>query len=200
MKIRVLTFDGADELDFAGPYEVLRRAAAMVPDLDVALVTVEPQPGITAAFGMRIRPDGVLDSTPDLIVVPGGGWANRASRGIRAEIQRGHLPQVIAALHRQGTVIAGVCTGAMALAAAGILEGRPATTHHAALEDLRKAGAHIVNERVVDNGDVLTCGGVTAGLDLALHLVERYWGADLAKVIARGMEYRNSLLAAGGFG
>jgi transcriptional regulator GlxA family with amidase domain len=83
-----------------------------------------------------------------------------------------------------------VCTGAGILAAAGVLEGRRATTHHAARRDLEESGVEIVEARVVDDGDVLTAGGVTAGIDLALWLVEREWGQKLADSVARLMEYK----------
>jgi transcriptional regulator GlxA family with amidase domain len=86
-------------------------------------------------------------------------------------------------------VIASVCTGAMALAAAGLLEGRRATTHHAALEDLRRSGADVVDARVVDDGDIVSCGGVTSGIDLALWLVERFAGDEVADRVARDIEH-----------
>src|SRR5437879_12122214 len=99
----------------------------MGKDADVALVTLEPQAEVTAAYGLRVRPDGVLDPPVDLLVVSGGGWVARGPRGIRAEVERGALPRRIAELHAAGTTIAAVCTGAMALAAAGLLDRRPAT-------------------------------------------------------------------------
>ena len=114
---------------------------------------------------------------------------------MRAEIERGMLPRRIAELHAQGTTIAGVCTGAMAIRAAGLVftSGQvaldPATTHHAALNDLRAAGAQLTEARVVDDGDIVTCGGVTSSLDLALWLVKCVWGDEMAKAIARQIEY-----------
>jgi transcriptional regulator GlxA family with amidase domain len=99
------------------------------------------------------------------------------------------LPQTIAALHPRCKILAAVCTGAMALAAAGLLKGRPAVTHRSALHELRSAGAQLVEARVVDDGDIVTCGGVTSSIDLALWLVERIWGAPLSARIAEGLEY-----------
>jgi transcriptional regulator GlxA family with amidase domain len=189
MNIRILIFDGADELDFVGPLEIFRRAAKLAGDVDVALVTSKPQPEVIAAHGLRIRPDGLLEGQVDLLVVPGGGYAARAAPGVRAEIERGMLPRRIGELHAEGTTIAGVCTGAMAIAAAGLLGGRPATTHHAALNDLRAAGAQLTEARVVDDGDIVTCGGVTSSLDLALWLVKRVGGDEMAEAIARQIEY-----------
>ena len=116
MRVAIVLFDGFDELDAIGPFEVLREAA------------------------------------------------------------------------RRGTV-ATVCTGGMIAAAAGLVAGRPAVTHHSALRDLEAAGAEVVRARVVDDGDLVTAGGVTSGLDLALRLVERHFGAELADAIADELEY-----------
>jgi transcriptional regulator GlxA family with amidase domain len=189
MKIRILVFEGADELDFVGPLEIFRRAAKLSGGIDVRLVTLEPCAQITAAYGLRVVPDGVFDGIADLVVIPGGGWASRSPCGIRAEIERGLLTQHLAALRSSGTVIAGVCTGTMALATAGLLDERPAVTHRSALQDLRSTTAEVLDARVVDDGDVITCGGVTSSLDLALHLVERFCGLAIAEQIASSMEY-----------
>ena len=192
MNIRIVIFDGADELDFIGPFEIFRRAARLARDVDVSLVTVEPQPEVIAAHGLRVRPDRLLEGHVDLLIVPGGGYAARVPQGVRTEIERGVLPRRIAELHAEGTTIASVCTGTMAVVAAGLLGGRPATTHHAALNDLRAAGAQLTEARVVDDGDIITCGGVTSSLDLALWLVKRLWGDEVADGIARQMEYSPS--------
>jgi len=189
MNVRVLVFNGADEIDFVGPHEVLRRAARHRKEIDVKIVSLTPEAKITAAFGLSVTPDGVLSEDTDLLVVPGGGWVESEKVGVRREIECGILPRKLAEVHARGTVIAGVCTGAMALGAAGLLEGRPAVTHKAALADLRAMKANVVETRVVDAGDVVTCGGVTASIDLALWLVERFWGYDLAAHIADALEY-----------
>jgi len=189
MRIDVLVFDGFDELDALGPYEVLRNAATVVDGLDVALAARGDTATVTGSHGATVavqRPLGPCD----VVVVPGGGWNDRADPGAWGEAQRGDLPADLTALHAGGATIAAVCTGGMLLAAAGLLAGRPATTHHGALDELRASGADVVRDaRVVDDGDVLTCGGVTSGLDLALWLVERTWGARLADGIAREMEH-----------
>ena len=129
---------------------------------------------------------------PDLLVIPGGGWVAKASRGVRAEIARGDLPRLIAKAHGAKTRIASVCTGAMAVAASGIMENRPATTHRGAMGELRSAGATIIDAHVVDDGTVSSSGGVTHGIDLALWLVERFFGADLAEQIATTLEYQRT--------
>jgi transcriptional regulator GlxA family with amidase domain len=192
MNICIVIYDGADEIDCIGPLEVFRRAALLSGDMEASLVTLGPQAEVTLAHGLKVRPDGVLFGRPDLVVVPGGGWMNRSSRGVRAEIQRGQLGTTIAELHASGTLMAGVCTGAMVLSAAGLLDRKPATTHSGALADLRATSATVTAGRVVDAGDVITCGGVTSSLDLALWVVERFQGAELAEKIAGFLEYQRS--------
>ena len=184
MRIDILIYDGFDELDAMGPFEVLRTAG-----LEVALVGARGGGTITADHGTRIIVDGGVSEDADVILVPGGGWITRSDRGAWGEAQRGDIPALLAAAHARGTVIASVCTGALLLAAAGITNGRPATTHHDAIEDFRATGAQIVDARVVDDGDVITAGGVTSGFDLALARVERAEGREVADSVARDLEY-----------
>jgi transcriptional regulator GlxA family with amidase domain len=189
MRAAVVVFDGVDELDAIGPYEVLATAAELGGDLQVELVTIEPQETVRAANGLVFQPHRTMPERVDILIVPGGGWSNRAPQGAYAEAERGNLPRAIAALHGAGTTVASVCTGGMLVAASGLLGGRPAITHHAAIQDLRESGAQVVEARVVDDGDVVTSGGITSGLDLALWLVERYLGADLAARVADELEH-----------
>jgi transcriptional regulator GlxA family with amidase domain len=185
---RVLLYDGFDELDAIAPYEVL--ANALKPGGgDVAYVTLEGAREVAGSHGTVVRADAALDEQATLLVVPGGGWNDRSPQGARAEAERGDVPRAIAAAHARGVTIASVCTGGMLLAAAGLLGGRPAVTHHGALEDLAAAGAQVVQARVVDDGDILSAGGVTSGIDLALHIVERELGAGIAEQVAREMEH-----------
>jgi transcriptional regulator GlxA family with amidase domain len=139
--------------------------------------------------GLTIVPDGTLDEPFDWLVVSGGSWAARKDVGAWGEIARGELPRALAMSRERGTSMASVCTGAMILSAAGITKGRRAVTHHVALDALRSEGAIVVDARVVDEGDLVTAGGVTSGIDLALWLVERHFGKELADGIARQMEY-----------
>jgi transcriptional regulator GlxA family with amidase domain len=190
LRIAVVVFEGFDELDAIGPLEVLRNAAKGGADLEVALVSLDGAAEVTGSHGLRVRPDGRLDpDRTDLLVVPGGGWNDRAARGARAEVERGELPAAIAAAHRAGAQVATVCTGAMLATAAGLTQGRPAITHHGAVDDLRASGAQVVEARVVDDGDLVTAGGVTSGIDLALWLVERHFGAELAEAVAAEIEH-----------
>lgn len=191
MNIEVVLYDGCDELDVFGPFELLAGAGQATGRFDVRLVTLAERPTITASHGTQIVPHGVLSESPDVLIVPGGGWNDRASHGARAEASRGELPRAIAARHAGGAIIASVCTGAMLLAAGGLLDGRPAITHHSAIDDLRAAGAIVIDDaRVVDDGDVLSAGGVTSGLDLALWIIERELGSGAAAAAARELEYQ----------
>jgi transcriptional regulator GlxA family with amidase domain len=128
-----------------------------------------------------------------VLLVPGGGWFDRTPDGAWAQAQRGDIPAAIAARHAAGTTVASVCTGALLLAAAGILDGRRATTNPGALDDLRARGTiDVIAARVVDDGDILTAGAPACGLDLALHLVERIGGPELAEAAARELQYERS--------
>lgn len=190
MNVQILIFDGFDELDAIGPYEIWRMAADVQPKFSVLLVSLDGAREITAANGLHVRAEAKLAATrPDLVVVPGGGWLNRALAGAWAEAQRGSIPTTLAQLHREATTLASVCTGAMLLAAAGLLKDRPATTNHAAVEELRAMGARVISARVVDDGDIVTAGGITCGLDLTLWLVERFAGAEIAHVLEQHLEY-----------
>jgi transcriptional regulator GlxA family with amidase domain len=183
-------FDGFDELDAVGPFEVLMNAARSGAAVEVRLVRLEGRGEVCASHGLRVSVADRLDNDADLVLVPGGSWNERAGMpGARTQADRGLLPAAIAAMHADGATIASVCTGAMIVAASGLLQGRPATTHHGAHGDLARAGASLVDARVVDAGDLITAGGVTAGLDLALWLVQREWGADMAEAVASQIEH-----------
>jgi transcriptional regulator GlxA family with amidase domain len=183
MRTEILLYDGFDELDGLGPFEVLRTAG-----LEAELVSVDGPANITGSHGAVIRTARALGD-PDLVIVPGGGWNTRSGVGAWGEAQKGTIPAALADRHAAGGRIASVCTGGMLLATAGILRGRPAVTHHSALGDLAESGAQVIDARVVDDGDVLTAGGVMSGIDLALHLVERELGAEAADKVAREIEH-----------
>jgi transcriptional regulator GlxA family with amidase domain len=189
MRCEVLLYDGFDELDALAPWEVFEGVARERDDLDAALVTLDGEGRVRASHGTIITPHRALSEQVDVLVVPGGGWGERSRAGAWTEYERGVVPAAIRARHEGGALVASVCTGAMLLAAAGLLEGRPAITHHSAIADLEATGAKIIHARVVDDGDVVTAGGVTSGLDLALHLVERHFGPSVALAAERELEY-----------
>lgn len=192
MEFAFVVYDGFDDLDAFGPFEVLSHARKQGADLDVGLYTLEPQQRVETSHGLGIEPDGTLGPQPDVVIVPGGGWSTDSEASARGEFDRGTLPEALATLHEGGSVVASVCTGAMLLARAGLTDGRPAVTHRSAVDDLRDSGATVVEARVVDDGDVLTAGGITAGIDLALHLLDREFGPDVAESVAETMEYERT--------
>lgn len=184
MSFAIVVFDGVDELDAIAPYEVLRAAG-----LDVALCMVDRPRTIEAAHGLRIEVGATLPQRCDWLVVPGGGWASQAVHGVRTEIASGRIASEIVRLRDAGASLASVCTGAMLLSAAGVLRGRRCTTHAVAREALAAEGGVLVDARVVDDGDVITAGGVTSGIDLGLHLIARLRGPDARAIAARRLEY-----------
>jgi putative intracellular protease/amidase len=143
MKIDILLFPGFQELDAIAPFEVLQNAAQCGAEFEVRLVALSGAVENVGTHGARLWAEAKFDvsSRPDVLVVPGGGWIGRAPQGARAEAERGDIPRVIAEMHKAGTVVAAVCTGTMLLAAAGLIKGRPVTTHHGAISELPATGA-----------------------------------------------------------
>jgi len=190
MNVEVALFDGVEALDALGPAEVLAYGRDAGADVEVTLTTLDGERTVPTSHGIGVEAVGTLGETdPDLVVVPGGGWNARRDAGAWAEAERGDLPERLAALHADGVTLAAVCTGGMLLSRAGLLAGRPAVTHHGAIDDLRETDAEVVDARVVDDGDVLTAGGITSGLDLGLYLLERAFGEATAAAAAEQMEY-----------
>jgi transcriptional regulator GlxA family with amidase domain len=190
MNAEILLFDGFDELDAMGPWEVLAGLSAVRDDVSAMFVTLEGAREVRADHGAVIRAHAALSDRPDVLVVPGGGWFDRTPQGAWAQAQRGEIPAAIAARHATGSTIASVCTGALLLAHSGILAGRRATTNPGALDDLRAfPGVEVLEARVVDDGDIVTAGAPACGLDLGLVLVERYGGPAMAEAAARELQY-----------
>jgi transcriptional regulator GlxA family with amidase domain len=192
-RVGILVFPDVEVLDFCGPFEVFsvtrldeaRRREDPSP-FEVVLVAERAEP-VVATGGLKVIPDHTLASCPglDLLVVP-GGW------GTRREIDNSRLLDWIAARAREVETLASVCTGAMLLGRAGLLDGRRATTHWASLEWMRDSFPRVTVEgaqHVVEDGDILTSAGISAGIDLALRVVARHCGEPVARATARRMEY-----------
>ncbi|HEY1786353.1 MAG TPA: DJ-1/PfpI family protein [Pirellulales bacterium] len=177
--VGILLFPGLTQLDLTGPYEVLAR----MPDTRVLLVALSDGP-VKSEFGLTILPDCRLDrdSTFDVLVVPGGPGVNRL---LDDELFLDCLARVAA----RSRWITAVCTGALLLGAAGLLEGYRATTHWQSLELLPLVGATPVAERVVVDRNRITGGGITAGIDFGLTLAEELHGREVAEKIQLVMEY-----------
>lgn len=190
--IGLLLFDEVEVLDACGPFEVFTVAGELArtsdgrPLLRVITIAGSAAP-VVASGGLRIVPDHSIHDDPafDVLVVPGGELA-AIERVDEATVRW------LAARHESARVTLSVCTGAFLLAQAGVLDGRPATTHWAAEEEFasRWPAVHVAREpRWIDDGDVVTSAGISAGIDASLHVVRRLFGADLAERTARLMEY-----------
>ncbi|MDP8927309.1 MAG: DJ-1/PfpI family protein [Actinomycetota bacterium] len=188
MRIAVYVFDGAEELDWAGPWEVLAAWADQFPADGVEVFTLaRDRREVRCAKGLRVQADYTWDDAPpvDLLVYPGG----RGTRGhLGDEAVHGWLQR----LAEDGAVVTSVCTGALVLADAGLLDGLAATTHWAALDALAAVGNDIevrTDTRFVDSGRVVTAGGVSAGIDMALHLIVRLHSVERARQVRRYIQY-----------
>ena len=187
MRIAIAVFEGAEELDFVGPWEVLAAWRFLYPDdVEVALVGENNEP-VTCAKGMRVLPHVSWDDLGDVdvLVYPGG-------RGTRPQLGEETIRARLRALKERGTLMTSVCTGALVFADAGLLDGRPATTYWSAFDELQPLGRDIEprpDDRFVDNGQVITAAGVSAGIDMALHLVSRLHSPERAREVRRYIQY-----------
>ncbi|HEU5433424.1 MAG TPA: DJ-1/PfpI family protein [Thermomicrobiales bacterium] len=191
--VGILIFDEVEVLDACGPFEVFAMASRLDPATDARsplfrVVTVAERPDpVRCTGGLLIQPHHTLADCPplDLLVVPGG-------LGTRRERSNAALLDWIAARSRAAALTTSVCTGAFLLAAAGLLDGRAATTHWASIERMRGAHPAIdvrADARYVDEGPIVSAAGVSAGVDMALYVVARLHGAEVANWTARQMEY-----------
>ena len=180
MKIAFLIFDKLTALDAIGPYEVLSR----LPEAELHFVAKAAGPKRTDTGRLGISADLSLDeiTDPDIVLVPGG-------EGNRPLLEDDEVLDWLRAAHEQTKWTTSVCTGSLVLGAAGILEGKRATSHWAFRDELGQYGAEPVAERYVVDGKVVTAAGVSAGLDMALHLTALEHGEDLARAIQLGIEY-----------
>lgn len=174
-----LLFPGMLQLDFTGPYGVLGQ----VPGVTVQLIA-KTREAVVSSDGLVFQPTVDFASCPviDILVVPGGG-------GVAALMEDGETLAFIRSVAGGARYVTSVCTGALVLGAAGLLRGRRATTHWQSFDLLSLFGAEAVRERVVMDGAVVTAAGVTSGIDMALSLVGRIWGAEVAQSIQLSMEY-----------
>ena len=188
MRIGIALFDGAEELDWAGPWEVLAAWAKQWPDDGVEVFTVSKVGEvITCAKGLRVLPDHTWESAGelDVFVYPGG-------RGTRRELKDDSVLEWLRATRERGTLMTSVCTGALVYAAAGFLRDRPATTYWSAFDELLAVDPTVEprpDDRFVDAGEVITAAGVSAGIDMALHLVARLHSVERAREVRRYIQY-----------
>jgi len=180
MQIAILIFDGLTALDAIGPYEVLSR----LPGAELRFVAKQPGPKRTDTGALGVQADLAIADLPgpDVVLVPGG-------QGNRPLMRDSEVLDWLRVAHERSTWTTSVCTGALVLGAAGILDGKRATTHWAFLDRLSELGAEPVTERVVEDGKVVTAAGVSAGIDMALTLAARIAGDEVAQAIQLGIEY-----------
>ncbi len=186
-RIGIAVFEGAEELDFVGPWEVLAAWRDLHPDeVEVVLIgdTAEP---IRCAKGMRVLADTTWDAVGelDVVVYPGG-------RGTRRQLGDDRIRERLRKLRDRGALMTSVCTGSLVYADAGLLDGRRATTHWSALDQLQRLGEGVEADpqaRFIDTGDVITAAGVSAGIDMALHLVGRLDSPERAREVRRYIQY-----------
>jgi transcriptional regulator GlxA family with amidase domain len=188
--VLVSLFDDVDTLDFCGPLEVFsitgQRATGPVP-FTVTTVAERRQPPITTRSGLSVTPyytyRNVLQA--DILIVPGG-------MGARHERTNPATIQFIQDQAKEAELVVSVCTGALLLGAAGLLDGLRATTHHAAFDELAATAPEctiVRDRRYVDNGRIITAAGITAGIDTALYIVQRLLGTAIALETAHHIEY-----------
>jgi len=187
--VGILIFDDVEVLDFCGPFEVFGvtgRSAAEQP-FRVYTVAAEPRP-ILARNALSVNPQHAFADAPrpDVLVVP-GGW------GTRREMHNERLVEWVRGRAVEAELVLSVCTGALILGKAGLLDGLEATTHFGAIDLLRETAPQCTVQpgtRFVDNGQIITAAGISAGIDAALHVVGRLLGTPVAEETARYMEYR----------
>jgi transcriptional regulator GlxA family with amidase domain len=186
--IGILLFDGVEELDAVGPYEVLAFWTQSRPKDGYTVSTFSIDgANVKAAKGMVLGAQHSLADLPamDILLHPGGRGTRRLMR------DADHLDWV-RHTHESVTLMTSVCTGSLVFAAAGLLSGRPATTYWSAMDTLLELDPSIQprpDDRYVDDGDIITSAGVSAGIDMALHLVRRLAGEDRAIEVKRGIQY-----------
>jgi transcriptional regulator GlxA family with amidase domain len=188
IKIALICFDEMEELDLVGPWEVLRMWQLQYPDDGIEVVTASlGGETVTCAKGMRIVTDTVAADIGDVevLLMPGG-------RGTRALVDQEPVLDLVRRHSSAGALMTSVCTGSLVYAAAGLLEDRPATTHWSAMDLLTRLDPSIEarpDDRWVDSGEVVTASGVSAGIDMALHLIERLHSAERARQVKRDIQY-----------
>ncbi len=188
--VAILIFDDVELLDFAGPFEVFSSVRNLTGDherlMDVFAVAESLTP-VRCRNGLVVQPEQSIDECPpvDVLVIPGGA-------GVRPALERSNLVEWVRTRAQEAELTVSVCTGSFLLAQAGLLSGRPATTHWERINEMRERfpDVEIVeDERWVDTGEIITAAGVSAGIDVALHVVRRLYGADVARATALGIEY-----------
>ena len=201
LSIQIVLFDGFDPLDVVAPFEVLAAGSdALGGDIEVELVSAEgPRTVVSGTRGLALTATSTLDANrPGYIIVPGAsgpvdGEPDEGVETIPVLLARfadsAAAPILRCALDNPEITVATVCGGSLGLAMAGLIEGRNAVTHTLGMDVLDATGVNAIRARVVDDGDLITSGGVTSGLDLALYLLDREFGPAIARAVEELFEY-----------
>ena len=194
--VGILIFDQVEVLDFCGPFEVFSVTGRRDGSDPFHVYTVAEKTPISTRNNLSINPHYTLATCPqpDILIVPGGGGTHADGKpfGSRKEMHNKVLLEWINQLYPQTEHILSVCTGALILAKAGLVENIAATTHHGAFDALRNVAPNAEireGERIVDNGKIIFSGGISAGIDASLYLVAKLLGKEAALETATYMEY-----------
>ena len=186
--VGIYLFNKVELLDFAGPYEVFSTTSELNDHKAFKVFTISEDGGaIKSVNGLIVIPDYSFDNHPkvDILIIPGG-------EGTKAEIKKKRVMEWIDKTQASAEIMATVCSGARVPAVLGLLDGLEATTHHSVIGDVKKLAPNVTidhTKRFIDNGKIMTSGGISAGIDLSLHIVEKLCGKDVVKKTMDYMEY-----------
>ncbi|NLD04521.1 MAG: DJ-1/PfpI family protein [Synergistaceae bacterium] len=189
--VGIYLFNKVELLDFAGPYEVFSATSQLNGSELFKVFTISEDGGaIKSINGLIVIPDYSFDNHPkvDILVIPGG-------EGTKKEIKKKNVMEWISETYESADTMATVCSGARIPAVLGLLDGLEATTHHLVIDDVKKLAPKVTidhTKRFIDNGKMMTSGGISAGIDLALHIVKKLYGEEIANKTIKYMEYRDA--------
>jgi transcriptional regulator GlxA family with amidase domain len=188
LNVAVLLYDNAELLDFTGPYEVFTVASQLneTPLMNVFSVSHDGKT-VSAANGMKVVPDYAFANCPtiDILAIPGG-------IGARVECENPVTLDFVSHIYQQASIVFTVCSGTRIVAKLGLLDGQTCTSHHSVFANLKEIAPNIIideESRFVDNGKIMTAGGISAGIDLALHIVSKLFGSRALQKTVEYMEY-----------
>ena len=184
--IAIVIFEDAEELDWVGPWEVFTMLSQVEPGSCNVFTVSEHGGEVRCAKGLRVLADHSFESAPpaDVILIPGG-------QGTRREVDNQPMLDFVKRMDQGAELTTSVCTGSFILEKTGLLDGKRVTTHWGSIDRLRQRGTVNVvdDERYVDEGHFITAAGVSAGIDMSLHIVGRLWSPDIARKVQKAMEY-----------
>lgn len=188
--IGIVIFPQVEELDFVGPFEVLSYINKVQSNSTKVLLIAPSLDPVQAFNGLRVLPDVTLQDCPplDILLFPGG-------KGRTQWMKEPSMQNFIQKHHENVTYLASVCTGAFFLAEAGVLLGKEATTYHSAFDELSRYGVNVVSSKVVQDGKIITAGGVSSGIELGFYLLRELFGVNIAQEVAQKIEYTIDITA-----